>query len=119
MGSNPTSCTLSEDVRAVKERDSSSRGASLVGSIPTLRIRASPRPLQVGPTQKGNCESNTHLTALAQLAEREAFNLTVAGSSPARGETALTQLVECLALKRSKCCYATKPECRGFNPHKR
>ncbi len=30
---------FSEDVRAVKERDSSSRGASLVGSIPTLRIR--------------------------------------------------------------------------------
>jgi hypothetical protein len=41
----------SEDVRAVKERDSSSRGASLVGSIPTLRIRVSPHPLQVGPLQ--------------------------------------------------------------------
>ena len=51
----------SEDVRAVKERDSSSRGASLVGSIPTLRIEASLRLLQVRPTQMGNCAPNAQV----------------------------------------------------------
>ncbi len=38
---------------------------------------------------------------LAQLAEREAFNLTVAGSSPARGENRHSSAVERVALNHS------------------
>ena len=64
----------SEDVRAVKERDSSSRGASLVGSIPTLRIEVSLHLLQVRPLQfMGFCISkmptyNRHSSAVERVA---------------------------------------------------
>lgn len=76
----------------VKERDSSSRGASRMGSIPIPRIEVSLRLIQVRPPQMENCVQNLTI-ALAQLGRASAFyrrlsfgrKPNVAGSSPARG----------------------------------